>query len=225
MPDGSDTTSGLPEHSDPQRPFFSPLLDIAPSFLVSLAWALILRKFQHGNVYELLGPFSLVILAFVYGRKPKTALTALRPTWSAALVGLGSGAVMTLATYPCYWLAQAIYPPLEREVSALYRGAQLGFSPTDVLWLCVVVIAEEVLWRGRCYRAFRRHAPVSVAAVSSVAVYSAAQLGAGSWIVAVLALTCGSVWIGLRIYTHGLLAPLLSHLVFTSTVIVFFPVV
>ncbi len=202
-----------------------PLWDVAPILLVSLAWALILRKFQHGNVYELLGPFSLVVVAFVYGRNPKAVSTTLRPSWSAAVAGLGSGAFMALVTYPCYWVARGLYAPLEGEVSALYRGAQLGFSLGDVAWLCVVIAAEEVLWRGRCYRAFRKHTAASVASVSSVAIYAAAQLGAGSWIVAVLAAVCGSVWMGLRLYTGGLLAPLLSHLVFTATVIVFFPVV
>jgi membrane protease YdiL (CAAX protease family) len=225
MPGGPKTAHRSSDPMEASRPSPSPIFDVAPIFLVSLAWALILRKFQHGNVYELLGPFSVVILAFVYGRNPKSAITALRPTWSAAAIGLGSGAIMTLATYPCYWLARGMYPALEREVSALYRGAQLGFSLTDVVWLCLVVVAEEVLWRGRCYRALRRHTASSIAAVASVAVYSAAQLGAGSWIVAALALTCGSVWISLRIYTAGLLAPLISHLVFTCVVIVFFPVV
>lgn len=224
IPERADSES---KARDPREPSSAPtaILDVAPILLVSLAWALTLRKFQHGNVYELLGPFSLVVLVFVYGRKPRSLWTTLRPTWLAAALGLGSGAFMALATYPCYWLVRELYPALEGEVRALYRGAQLGFSLGDVGWLFGVIVAEEVLWRGRCYRAFRKHTAAPVAVVSSVAIYSMAQLGAGSWIVAVLALTCGSVWMGLRLYTAGLLAPLLSHLVFTATVIVFFPVV
>lgn len=221
-----DVSSGrTPATSDPSRPNPTPVADIAPVLLVSLAWALILRKFQHGNVYELLGPFSLVVLALVFGRRPRAVLTWLRPSWSGAVFGLITGVAMSAATYPCYWLARTWFPFLEGEVSALYRGAQLGFSPTDIAWLWVVIFTEEVLWRGRCYRAFAKHVSPAWAGTLSVVVYATAQLGAGSWIVSLLALTCGGVWMVLRAHTGGLLAPLVSHLVFTTTVIIVYPVV
>lgn len=214
-----------PATRDAAPPTPTPFADIAPVLLVSLAWALILRKFQHGNVYELLGPFSLVVLALVFGRRPRAVLTLLRPRWLGAAVGLTTGVAMSAATYPCYWLARTWFPFLEGEVGALYRGAQLGFSPADVAWLWVVVFTEEVLWRGRCYRAFGKHFSPGWAGTMSVLVYAAAQLGAGSWIVSLLALTCGAVWMVLRARTGGLLAPLVSHLVFTTTVIIVYPVV
>ncbi len=207
------------------RPKPSIVSSIAPVLLVSFAWALILRKFQEGNVYELLGPFSLVVLVLVFGKRPGNIKTVLRPTWFGVAMGLATGVGMTILVYPCYWLARTWLPSLEPEVQLLYRGASWGFSPTDVVWLWVVVLAEEVLWRGKSYRAFGKHLSPVAAGALSVALYAAAQLGAGSWIVALLALTCGTIWMALRIYTRGLLAPLLSHLVFTTAVIISFPVI
>lgn len=210
-----------PANGDPRRAFWSKLL---PVLLTSLAWALILRKFQRGNVYELLGPFSLVVLAFTFGRRPRAIRTAFRPSRRALGLGLATGAVMTALVYPCYSVAQHWFPVLQAQVAELYRGARLGFAPSDLFWLWVVVLTEEVLWRGQCYRALTRRTSAPVAGVLSVLIYAAAQLGAGSWIVGLLAVTCGSVWMFLRWYTGGLLAPLLSHLIFTTTVIILHPV-
>jgi membrane protease YdiL (CAAX protease family) len=58
----------------------------------------------------------------------------------------------------------------------------------------------------------------------SVATYAAAQFGTGSWIVMLLALVCGTLWTLQRQLTRSLLSPLLAHLIWTPTVILFYPV-
>ncbi len=88
----------------------------------------------------------------------------------------------------------------------------------------VVVVAEEVLWRGAFIGAGSRLVPRRVAAILSVVTYAAVQLGTGSWVVVLAALVCGAFWSTERLVTGSLVASLVSHAIWTFAIIHFYPV-
>ena len=81
-----------------------------------------------------------------------------------------------------------------------------------------------MLWRGALLDALRRYLPVGTAAVLSTLCYAGAQLGSGSWLVVALAVVFGGLWTAQRLWTRSLLAPLLTHLAWTATVVAIAPV-
>jgi membrane protease YdiL (CAAX protease family) len=138
-------------------------------------------------------------------------------------LGLVLGTTMTLATYPMFHLAVRVVPALRPAVRALYRAAD-GPSLHAISWVAVLVLAEELLFRGALLDALERRTQPAVAAVLSVTAYALAQLGSGSLIVFLLALSCGAIWTRARRYSGSLVVSTISHLIWTECLILLFPV-
>jgi hypothetical protein len=137
-------------------------------------------------------------------------------------VGLLAGALLVAATRLGFaWLAPHV-PGLLAEVAALQGQAATALSAAALVpGILLVATAEELLFRGLLLdglRAGRR--PLLAVAVGSL-VYAAAQLGAGAAALVVAAAALGAVWSALRLTTGGLLAPLLAHLAWTGSVLLF----
>ena len=189
-----------------------------------LGWTLLMRTFGGDDVYPVLGPYALAVVAAVVALRGRTLRKDLAPSRTAVVSGLLVGIAMTLATYPVFRLAAELFPALRPNVAALYRAAATRSAWQSLPWVVAIVVAEELLFRGLLLDAlrFRRHG--RIAAAASVALYVLAQAGTGSAIVASMALVCGIVWTVQRMSTRSLLSPLLSHLVWTPMVILFRPV-
>lgn len=115
-------------------------------------------------------------------------------------------------------------PELGGRVASLYQATQQTKLAEAWLWLPVIIIAEELLWRGAVLHVLSERVPQSVAMAISIGSYALAQLGTGSWIAMLLAAVCGSIWTLQRYLTHSLLSPLHAHLIWTPVVILLHPV-
>jgi membrane protease YdiL (CAAX protease family) len=80
------------------------------------------------------------------------------------------------------------------------------------------------LFRGAWPSTLRHYMPAPVAFGVSLVTYALAQAGTGSWIVVALAFACGTFWTLQRYYTGSLLSPLISHLIWSQTVLLLYPV-
>jgi membrane protease YdiL (CAAX protease family) len=190
-----------------------------------VGWGLLMQRFGNaGNIYAVMGPFALSVLLAVVALASSKLVIWLRASRRAALSGLAVGLAMTLATYPTYALLRSFVPELEGQVAALYTAAHRTTLAEALPWVLAIIVAEEVLWRGALLYVLERRVPPALAMAISVATYAAAQFGTGSWIVMLLALVCGTLWTLQRHFTRSLLSPLLAHLIWTPTVILFYPV-
>jgi len=88
----------------------------------------------------------------------------------------------------------------------------------------LVVAAEEQVWRGLAIDLFSKSFGASGAVLFASLVYVLPQIAFRSPLLVVVALACGLVWGALRVWTHGLLAPLIAHLTWDLLVFVLFPV-
>ncbi len=190
-----------------------------------LAWALVLRRFDGGNVYPVLGPLASFVLFVLIAVRHRALKQWLRPTLANILSGVLIGVAMTLCTYPLFRLGIALFPVLRGEVASLYAAAASTTPTRALLWLALIIVAEELLWRGVLLDVARKSLPAWAAVGVSVATYALAQLGTGSWLVAVIAAGCGALWTLQRHLTGSLLSPLLSHAIWTPTIIVLVPVI
>jgi membrane protease YdiL (CAAX protease family) len=188
-------------------------------------WGLLMQRFGNGgDIYAVMGPFALGVVVVIAALLRSELSLWLRPNRRAVLSGLGVGAGMTLATYPAYALMRWLVPDIETQVATLYTTAHQTTLAAALPWVIAIIVAEEVLWRGALLHVLARRTPPALAMAVSVATYAAAQLGTGSWIVGLLALVCGTLWTLQRHFMRSLLSPLLAHLIWTPTVILFFPV-
>lgn len=161
---------------------------------------------------------ALLFCAVIVTLDGETVKPLLRPDARALVLGLAAGVVMTALTYPAYSIVARFYPALATEVvsehAMVARLSVWAYLPR----LAVVVVAEELFWRGSWLRLPRAGWLVAWAA------YVLAQVALGSWVVPLLGAMCGGAWLGLRWVTRGLWAPLVCHLIWTSTVLLFVPI-
>jgi membrane protease YdiL (CAAX protease family) len=190
---------------------------------LAAAWALLMRKFGGTDVYTLLGPYAALVTlaAATLGRPPVIAL--FRPSLRSAAWGVGGGLLMAACTYPAYRISAGLFPALRPLVASLYRATETTTLAEALAWVTVIVVAEEVLWRGVGLFELTRYAGPRLAFVLSVASYALAQLGTGSWVVGLVALVCGTLWTLERVWLDAPFAALVSHWLWTSLVILLFP--
>jgi membrane protease YdiL (CAAX protease family) len=99
------------------------------------------------------------------------------------------------------------------EVAAWRRGHSPGMLSVT---LVVAVVSEELFWRGEITRALAARTSKWSAALLGTAIFSAAHLGSGTWLLPGAAAGIVLVWNLLFLVTDSLVAPLLSHLVFDA---------
>ena len=58
----------------------------------------------------------------------------------------------------------------------------------------------------------------------AIATYALAQFGSRSWVVALMAIVCGTIWSLQRHFTQSLVSPLIAHFIWTPMVIFLHPV-
>jgi membrane protease YdiL (CAAX protease family) len=139
------------------------------------------------------------------------------PTLPLLLWGLGAGGVTLAATYLLYPPLSALWPPLGDEVRALYGTFRV--APWQIAPVMVVVVMEEMLWRGALQTALRREVARPVAVALAAALYAAAQLGSGSAVLALAAFGLGLVWGALAAWTRSLVPAMVAHACWTPMVL------
>ena len=186
-------------------------------------WSLAIGTFGAGDVYWKLGAVALVALAVSLWAAPVPLRAPARGRH--LLIGLGVGIVMTAGTYAAYDLCAKLYPPLAGQVAALYRASHDVGWLEAYGWTAVILTAEEALWRGALLDVATKRFGLRGAVGLSLGTYVLAQAATRSWVVALAALVCGALWTAERLWTRSRLAPLISHAIWTLTVIHAYPVI
>jgi membrane protease YdiL (CAAX protease family) len=139
-----------------------------------------------------------------------------RPRWELdLLIGAGAG----IGLYVVFWIGEQalviVLPALAAEVGDLY-AVKGETSPAVVpLVLALAGPAEELFFRGLV----QQRAGVAV----GLAVYAAVHLWERKVILVLAALLGGAYWGALLSLTGGLVAPIVSHLVWAMLIIVWRP--
>lgn len=136
-----------------------------------------------------------------------------RPVVVPVLVGLGLAGIFVLGG-----LVVREIPWLDEQVRSVLDFADQGAIPLVVLVTAVNGVAEELFFRGAAYAATPRH-PVPVTTVA----YALATLATGNVMLAFAAIVLGVV-VGLqRRASGGILAPILTHVTWSLTMLFALP--
>jgi membrane protease YdiL (CAAX protease family) len=136
-----------------------------------------------------------------------------RPVVSPVLLGLSLAGLFVLGA-----LVVRELPYLDERVSGVLDYAAEGSLPLVVLVTAVNGVAEELFFRGAVYAAVTRH-PVAWTTVA----YTIVTLATGNVMLALAAVILGVV-VGLqRRASGGILAPMLTHVSWSVTVLLALP--
>jgi membrane protease YdiL (CAAX protease family) len=136
-----------------------------------------------------------------------------RPVLGAIVLGLVLAGVFVVGA-----LVVRQIPLIDRQVSSVLDHANKGVTPMLLLITVVNGIAEELFFRGALYAAVPRH-PV----VWSTVAYVVATLATGNFMLAFAAILLGVV-VGLeRRASGGILAPVLTHVTWSSVMLFALP--
>jgi membrane protease YdiL (CAAX protease family) len=137
-----------------------------------------------------------------------------RPVFTGTGIGLVLGIVFVLGAP-----ATREIPRLAAGVTRVLQFASQGSWELIVLITLVNAIAEEMFFRGALYTAFDRRSPL----VGSTLLYIAAMLATGNLMLGFAALVLGGVCAIERRATGGVLAPILTHLVWGLVMVLALP--
>lgn len=129
--------------------------------------------------------------------------------------GIGVGATWLVATHVGHAILCRLFPSFIDQVQDLYRLG-VGDPWTRVLGpIAAMAVAEELLFRGVIggIGGF----------IAGVVVYTAVQVFERKWALTLAALLGGVIWGGLFEFTGGLLAPVVAHALWTTTLTLVWP--
>ena len=150
------------------------------------------------------------------GRVGLDATKAARPVLQPIIIGAGLSLVFVVGAF-----IVRLIPPLADQVRAVLDFAGEGSDPVLLLFVTVLNgIAEELFFRGALYASIRKR-QVLITAVA----YAIATAATGNAMLAFAALVLGVV-VGLeRRASGGILAPILTHLVWSVTMLYALPAI
>ena len=137
-----------------------------------------------------------------------------RPVITGTVIGLLLGGVFVLGGL----IAREIHPVAELITRVLHYTDQGSWRLTLAVAL-IGGIAEELFYRGALYTALGRYHPALVSTV----VYVAATLASGNPMLGFAAIFLGTVCALERRATGGVLAPILTHFVWTLVMLLALP--
>jgi membrane protease YdiL (CAAX protease family) len=199
-------------------------VELWATLAITVLWIFMISRFGEGDVYAVMGPFACAVVALCLALRRRELLGSFKASARGVLGGFAVGVAMTALTYPAFQLAVKVLPSLDAQVQELYHGARTTTLPKALAWVSAVILAEEVLFRGVLPRALSHVTGSRNAYVLAVVAYTLAQLGSGSFIVALLALVCGTIWTLLRVRTQSLLPALIAHAIWTPITLLLYPV-
>lgn len=197
------------------------------ALIVSAVWAAVLALAPSGTAIIWLGVASVFAIgATVVARTP---FLRWPPQLGVAALGLTTGVGTLALTHLLAPPVLAAVPAWGEDFRALYSYEVAGSGRPiliDVTLTALVIIGEELIWRGLALSALRDRLPDALAVPLAAILYAVCQLGFGRTLPAVAALALGLVWGLLRIATWQrarLLAPLLAHAVWTLGILWLWP--
>jgi membrane protease YdiL (CAAX protease family) len=146
-----------------------------------------------------------------------------RPNLKLIAIGLIAGAVMLVGTYLGYRTIMWGIPQLHGATGELYRFFAALPRHLVPLAVPVIILSEEVVWRGRVQALFLERMPPVPAAVVTAALYALAHAAIGSPLLVGVAFVCGLFWGTLRGATGSIIPGLIAHVIWDVCVMVMFP--
>ncbi|MSZ77718.1 MAG: CPBP family intramembrane metalloprotease [Actinobacteria bacterium] len=141
-----------------------------------------------------------------------------RPVLSPILIGAALVVVFVLGALLIRELA--FLDPLVRQIRSVLDHADQGSIPLLVAITAINGIAEELFFRGAAYAAVPRH-PVPVTTVA----YTIATLATGNVMLTFAAVLLGIVVALQRRASGGILAPVLTHLTWSLSMLFLLPII
>jgi membrane protease YdiL (CAAX protease family) len=193
---------------------------VAGGIAVFVAWRLVAR-----------GRVSVwVAMGLVEGAAGVAALAARRAPLSprvapatAALAGLGAGVALYVAT-AAFVLVVRRWPVFDRHVAEIYDQRKgLSLPVALVVAAGVTAAGEELFWRGLVQGRLATTLGWTGAAIVTWAAYVLANAASRSLPILAGAVVSGAVWGALALWTHGVLASLLCHALWTALMLSFPP--
>lgn len=179
----------------------------------AIGWRLVAAR--RARVWRLMPAILLAMgVAAVLARRP---LVATRVGDGAALVvGTASGLALYFATRVFVAVAGR-WEPFRRDVVERYRdAAEVPLRESLSLSLLIMVPAEELFWRGLVQGRLDQSLVAVAAGVWTWLAYVGANLASGSLPIVAGAVVGGALWTGLAVWSGGVLASLLSHMLWTG---------
>ncbi len=112
-----------------------------------------------------------------------------------------------------------LVPPLGQAVASVLQFADEGDERLVTLTTMANGVAEEIFFRGAVYAALENYHPV----LSSTAVYMVATMPTRNPMLVFAAGLMGGLWAAQRRASHGLQAPVLTHLTWSSLMLRYLP--
>jgi uncharacterized protein len=137
-----------------------------------------------------------------------------RPVITGSAIGLLLGGFFVLGGVVVRQI-----PVVSEPITRVMQFADEGSSRMILTIALLGAIAEELFYRGALYTAFGRHYPV----VISTVMYVAATMASGNLMLGFAAIILGTVCALERRATGGVLAPILTHFVWSLVVILALP--
>jgi membrane protease YdiL (CAAX protease family) len=134
----------------------------------------------------------------------------------AAVAGLGSGAVLYAVTV-AFVLVVRRWRAFDRDVDEIYgQRKELTLPVALLLAAGVTAGGEELFWRGLFQGRMASAVGWTLGAVVTWATYVIANVASESLPIVAGAVVSGAVWGALALWTHGVLASLLCHSLWTA---------
>jgi membrane protease YdiL (CAAX protease family) len=146
-----------------------------------------------------------------------------RPSPKQLGIGLLAGIFMLVVTYLGYASVMANIPELHGATGELYRFF-VSLPPYLIpVAVPLIIVSEEIVWRGRVQGLFQQRTHPILAAVGAAAVYALAHAPIGSALLVGVAFACGLFWSVLRGATGSIVPGLIAHVIWDVFVMVLFP--
>lgn len=179
----------------------------------AIGWRLV--AVGRATIWRLMPTILLVMgVAAVLGRRPLAAAKV--GSGAAIAVGAASGLALYAATR-AFVAAAGRWEPFRAHVVASYRAAaEVSLGGSLALSLLIVVPAEELFWRGLFQARLDQSLVAMAAGIWTWVAYVGANLASGSLPIVTAAIVGGALWAGLAVWSGGVLASLLSHMLWTG---------
>ena len=137
-----------------------------------------------------------------------------RPVITGTTIGLLTGGVFVVGGL----IAREI-PPVAELITRVLQFAHQGSYPLIVVITLINGLAEEMFFRGSLYTSLGRHYPVAISTV----VWILVTLAGGNLMLAFAAIILGTVCALERRASGGILAPMLTHFVWSLIMVLALP--
>lgn len=191
--------------------------------LLSLLFVYIMLfyTFNSIKIFWYLYTFTLLVamaIAIIYSRS-KDEL----PTWKYLLYGIGYGTI----TYGIVRLGYIILTNIDSSIGKDVDKFLLNFGPNNswhfVLLIFVIVIGEELFWRGYVQQYLKKWLPTSLAVLGSSILFSLSLLSSGFYLGVIAAFISGLLWGFLYEWKKSMPLIIISHEVFVLLLFLILP--